>query len=248
MTANRTLQDMLRLAAQLVPGLTGVVHAPSDGVGNHAALEALFAHWSGAYPEAGRAYWSSRCWGILIWQPVYLSVIGVHASGASLSLARIAQPIDGGWTREVRMPDHTPEQGESSALIAHAAREIDACCTRLQAELTPVLRLNPAMTRGTLADVVLGALLAARKAHPSWSDAHMQTLAARWLGAIGIEGCGGYFTFARTDGTRGLAIERQTCCYHFRRRDGAMCSTCPRLAKEERIVRLNTERDAALEA
>jgi hypothetical protein len=94
---------------------------------------------------------------------------------------------------------------------------------------------------------VLGALLAARKAHPSWSDAQLQTLAAQWLGALGIEGCGGYFTFARTDGTRGLALERQTCCYHFRRRDGEMCSTCPRLAKHERIVRLNTERDAALQ-
>jgi siderophore ferric iron reductase len=244
MTANRTLQDLLRLAAQLVPGLTGIVREGEC----EADYQALFTHWSASYPEAGRAYWSSRCWGIVIWQPVYLSVIGVHAARASLSLERIVQPIDGGWTREVQLPDHAPVQGDPSVLIGHAAREITAFCRLAREKLMPVIRLNPAMMNGTLADVVLAALLAARKARPEWSDAHVQTLGARWLAALDIARHGGYFAFDRTDGSRALALERQTCCYHFRRRDGAMCSTCPRLDKHERIVRLNMERDAALEA
>ncbi|KND60542.1 hypothetical protein BVER_03637c [Candidatus Burkholderia verschuerenii] len=248
MAANRALQDLLRLAAQLVPGLKGVVHAQCDDTNNRASLKALLAHWSGAYPEAGRAYWSSRCCGILIWQPVYLSVTGVHAARASLSLQHVSQPIDDGWTREVRLPDHAPQQGDECALIAHSASEIATCCARIHADLMPVIRLNPAMVRGTLADVVLAALLAARKAHSEWNDVHMQALGARWLAALDIEGCGGYFSFERSDGTHAIALDRQTCCYHYRRRDGVMCSTCPRFAKHERIVRLNTERDAALEA
>jgi siderophore ferric iron reductase len=244
MTANRTLQDLLRLAAQLVPGLTGIVRNEACDAG----YEALFTHWSTAYPEAGRAYWSSRCWGIVLWQPVYLSVIGVHAARASISLERIAQPIDGGWTREVHLPDHAPVQGDPSVLIEHAAREITAFCRLAREKLTPIIRLNPAMMNGTLADIVLAALLAARRARPEWSDAHVQALGDEWLAALDITGHGGYFAFDRTDGSRALALERQTCCYHYRRRDGAMCSTCPRLDKHERIVRLNMERDAALEA
>ncbi|WP_043287938.1 siderophore ferric iron reductase [Paraburkholderia oxyphila] len=266
MAANRALEDMLRLAARLVPGLHGVVlaqpeappalsvqepvyvcPAPRADEGNRAALDALSAYWSRAWPEAGRAYWASRCWGILIWQPVYLSVIGVHAAQRVLSLAALAQPVSEGWTREVRLPDHAPTPGDTEELIAHAAREIAACCAQIYADLTPVIRVNPAAARGTQADVVLAALLAARKMRPEWSDAQVDALGRRWLAALDIEGCGGYFAFARTDGSHSLALERKTCCYHYRRRDGEMCSTCPRLAKHERIVRLNAERDAALE-
>jgi siderophore ferric iron reductase len=260
MAANRTLEELLRLAARLVPGLNGVVAAPGSGSatpglahaypapisgdGNRAALEALLAHWSKAYPEAGRPYWSSRCWGILIWQPLYLSVIGVHVSQAALSLERLLQPVEGGWTSEVRLPDHAPMQGDTAVLIARAARDIAACCAQMHDELMPVIRLNPAAARSTQADVVLAALLAASKARPEWSDAQVETLSRQWLAALGLEGCGGLFSFARSDGSRALALERQTCCYHYRRRDGEPCSTCPRLAKQERIVRLNRERDA----
>jgi siderophore ferric iron reductase len=244
MTANRTLDRVLRLAAQRVPGLRGVAcEETPERFGD--ANRALLAHWSSAYPEAGRAYGAARCWGILIWQPVYLSVIGVHAAGASLSLEHIAQPVENGWTLEVRMPGHEPVQGDMAQLIAHAACEIAACCARIHDELAPVIRLNPASVKGTLADVALAALLAARHAHPEWNDAQTQALGQRWLDALGIATHGGYFAFERTDGSCALALERQTCCYHYRRRDGEMCSTCPRLAKDERIVRLNMERDAA---
>lgn len=264
MAANRALEDMLHLAARLVPGLRAevasreharpaqaFVHArpaPRGDDGNRAALDALLTYWSHAYPEAGRAYWSSRCWGILIWQPLYLSVIGVHASGAALSLQNIEQPIADGWTSEVRLRDHAPLQGETSALIEHAAREIAACCAQMHDELAPVIRLNTVAVRGTQADVVLAALLAARKARPEWSDAQVESLGRQWLGALGLEGLGGYFAFECANRARALALDRRTCCYHFRRRDGEMCSTCPRLTRQARIERLQAQHDAALEA
>jgi siderophore ferric iron reductase len=264
MAANRALDEMLRLAARLVPGLHGTVAtrgatraapeavharpAPGSGGDNRAALDALLGYWSGAYPEAGRAYWSSRCWGILIWQPLYLSVIGVHVSRASLSLGDIAQPIAGGWTREVRVRDHAPMQGDTQALIAHAASEIVSCCAQMHDELMPVIRLNPASARGTQADVVLAALLAARKLRPDWRDTHVEALGQQWLAALGLDDQGGYFTFARTDGSCALALDRRTCCYHYRRRDGELCSTCPRLTQDERVERLNAQHDTALDA
>ncbi|MCG5076883.1 siderophore ferric iron reductase [Paraburkholderia tagetis] len=267
MAANRTLADMLRLAAHLVPGLRGVVSAPAlarppasgqDPLhvcpaphaceSNRAALDALLAHWSRACPEAGRAYWAARCWGILIWQPVYLSVIGVHAARRALSLASFAQPIAEGWTREVRLHDHAPAVGDTGTLIALAACEIAASCAQIHDDLAAVIRVNPVTARGTQADVVLAALLAASKARPEWRHADIEATGRQWLAALDIDGCGGYFAFERSDGSRALALERRTCCYHYRRRDGEMCSTCPRLAKQERVVRLNAQRDATLEA
>ncbi|RKT13938.1 siderophore ferric iron reductase [Paraburkholderia sp. RAU2J] len=264
MTATRTLEDLLRLAARVVPGLRGVVadcassspscndesarrathFRPARCDGNRVALEALLSFWTTGYPEAGRAYWSLRCWGILIWQPIYLSVIGVHTAQRALLLDRFEQPIENGWTREVRLPDHVPEHGDPDALIDRAASEIAACCVQIFDELSSVVRLNAHAARCMQADCVLAALLALRPTHPGWTHAHIEALGERWLRALALAGRGGFFVFARSDGASALALDRRTCCYHYRRRDGELCSTCPRLAQRERIVRLNAERDA----
>lgn len=260
MVANRTLEDILRSAARVVPGLRGVVtdcanglpHCISESVhlhparcdGNRAALEALLAHWKVAYPEAGRAYWSLRCWGILIWQPIYLGVIGVHTAQRALSLDRFEQPIENGWTREVRLPDHAPAPGDPIALIDLAACEIAACCAQIFDELARVIRLNTHAASGMQADCVLAALLALRPTRPDWNHAHVEALGERWLTALALAGRSSFFSYARSDGSSALALDRQTCCYHYRRRDGELCSTCPRLEKRERIARLNAERDA----
>jgi siderophore ferric iron reductase len=227
----------------------GAAHLrPARCDGNRAALEALLAHWSAAYPEAGRAYWSLRCWGILIWQPIYLSVIGVHTTQRVLSLDRFEQPIENGWTREVRLPDHAPAQGDPDTLIDLAAREIAACCAQIFDELSRVIRLNAHAASGMQADCVLAALLALRAARPEWHHAHIEALGERWLTALTLTGRSGFFAYASSDGSRALALERQACCYHYRRRDGELCSTCPRLEKRERIARLNADRDATLTA
>jgi siderophore ferric iron reductase len=263
MTANRTLEDLLRLAARVVPGLRGVVadrvsgapcidesargaahRRPARCDDNRAALEALLAFWTTAYPEAGRAYWSLRCWGILIWQPIYLSVIGVHTAQRALSLGRFEQPIENGWTREVQLPAHAPTHGDQDTLIDLAASEIAACCAQIFDELSRVIRLNAHAARSMQADCVLAALLAVRAKRPDWRHAQLESLGERWLRALELGGRSGFFAYPRSDGASALALDRQTCCYHYRRRDGELCSTCPRLEKRERIVRLNAERDA----
>jgi ferric iron reductase protein FhuF len=98
------------------------------------------------------------------------------------------------------------------------------------------------------AECVLAALLAVRATCPEWDHARVEALGEHWLEALTLAGRGGFFAYARSDGSSALALDRRTCCYHFRRRDGELCSTCPRLEKRERIVRLNAERDATLTA
>ena len=199
-----------------------------------------------AYPEAGHAYWSLRCWGILIWQPIYLGVIDVHTAQRALSLVHFEQPTENGWTREVRLPDHAPAQGDPTALIELAACEIAACCAQIFDELSRVIRLNAHAASGMQADCVLAALLALRPKRPAWNHAHLEALGERWLTALSLAGRTRFFAYARSDGSSALALDRQTRCYHYRRRDGELCSTCPQLEKSERIARLNAERDATL--
>ena len=280
----RTLEDLLCIAADVVPGLCAAVMAPRPCCapcaerpdlsayaaaetgpetvaeaaamasvyehpprcdGNRAAINALLDHWVTAYPEAGRAYWSLRCWGILIWQPIYLSVIAVHATQRVLSLDNFTQSIESGWTRTIGIADHAPLHAEDSRLITLAAQQIDACCAHIFRELSPVIRINCHAARCMHADCVLAALLAVRTRYAHLTDTQCEARGKDWLTALSLVGRGGFFAYTCTDGSNALALDRQTCCYHYRRHDGELCSTCPRLDKRERIVRLNATRDAA---
>jgi siderophore ferric iron reductase len=144
----------------------------------------------------------------------------------------------------VRLPDHAPAQGGPDALIDLAAREIAACCAQIFDELSNVIRVNAHSARAMQADCVPAALLALRAMRPDWHHPQVEAVGQRWLASLELAGRSGFFAYPRSDGASALALDRQTCCYHYRRRDGELCSTCPRLEKRERIVRLNAERDA----
>ncbi len=287
----RTLEDLLCLTTDTVPGLRAAVMAPrscrppgadwrdlrvrvseaptTQALGertaeaiaetqmytrparcdaNRAAIDALLDYWRSAYPEAGRAYWSLRCWGILIWQPIYLSVISVHAAQRVLSLDSFAQSIDNGWTGTLRIADHVPQHADTSRAITLAALQVQACCEQIFAELSTVIRTNTHAARCMQADCALAALLAVQTRDPGLTNPQCEAMGQQWLAALSLAGRGGFFAYTCTDGSNALALERQTCCYHYRRHDGELCATCPRLDKHERTARLNATRDAAQRA
>ena len=87
------------------------------------------------------------------------------------------------------------------------------------------------------ADCVLSAL---RSGEPAVANAWARETAADWLARLGIAGRSGYLAYQR-DSLPVIAVDRQVCCHHFRRRDGDYCSTCPKLDTTERIARLDAE-------
>ncbi|WIW00756.1 hypothetical protein PPH40_016640 [Achromobacter ruhlandii] len=94
---NHDLDDLLALTGRLVPGLSGqVAAAPWPGIrpgaDNAQAIARLRDVWGQRYPEAGPHYLALRCWGLLIWQPVYLSVIAAHRSEIVPDLSRRPPP------------------------------------------------------------------------------------------------------------------------------------------------------------
>ncbi|WP_347557665.1 siderophore ferric iron reductase [Robbsia sp. KACC 23696] len=219
--------------------------APSDQ--NQACIAALVAHWSRAYPEAGRAYWSLRCWGILIWKPIYVSVIAVHRAHCLPSLAGFEQTFAEGWTHTARYPAHRPVQGIPTDLIEQAAADINRFCASALEALSRSIRINVRAAQGMQADCVLAALLAAQPASgEGGATTEIEALCARWLAALHLDGRSGFFAYRGRDGIPTLEVDRQTCCYHFRRHDGVRCHTCPRLTLAERIARQDgTPLDAA---
>ena len=57
------------------------------GADNAAAIRDLRDWWLERHPEAGPHYLALRCWGLLIWQPIYLGMIAAHRSAIAPDLA-----------------------------------------------------------------------------------------------------------------------------------------------------------------
>src|SRR3546814_2659820 len=77
-----------------------------------------------AYPEAGRHYWAFRTWGLLVWQPVYLTLAGVHLGRAGIRPECISQSAVDCMVWGCRIADHDPLEGNEAELLNAAASSL----------------------------------------------------------------------------------------------------------------------------
>jgi siderophore ferric iron reductase len=225
------------LAGRIGPAAAGELVAGGDP----APMAALVDGWRQRHPEAGPLYWASRCWTLIIWQPLYLAVWAVHGSGAVPRLGTLAQRVRGGMVAGYALEAHEPETLPVAAAIRCAADEAGTVAARLYDDLTKQVRLHPKMASRLQADSLLSALLAVARARPDWDADHTVALGEAWLDAMRLAGHSGVMTFDLPGGGRGLGLARKVCCQHFRRADGELCASCPKLEPEQRLLRLQEE-------
>lgn len=232
--------------AGLVPGLQGRIGQPQPGdivagADNSAVLTALLEHHRQHYPEAGHHYWSIRCWNLLIWQPVALALCAVHLAGTALRFSALGQQAGDGMVAGYSLPEQPLQPGPEAGLIVAAAAEIRSLGDPLLEQLAGLVRINPVLARRLLADRVLATLLHLQILSPQPDNNALYGLARRWLTALDLDGASDLMSIDLPGGGQRLALDRKGCCQHYRRHDGELCSTCPRLARAERIERLQQE-------
>lgn len=237
---NAQLHGLLAAAHELVPGWQGqwavrTRHAPWCSP-DRGELAALHEGLRRRHPEAGRAYAALRGWGLLVWQPVYLAVIGCHVQRVAWQCDALHQPVEQGAVPGFVLLDHVPRQhtGEDACRAVMAA-ELVPRCDRLAAEWQALTALHGRSARRVLADCVLEALLLVQRLRHDWSRDDVRRHGDRWLLALGLTGESGYLVYRDTGGAERLALERRICCLHFRRAGGEPCATCPRLPLAQRL-------------
>ncbi|WP_158223004.1 siderophore ferric iron reductase [Halovibrio salipaludis] len=231
---------LLSLAARLHPGLNGAA-APavepglSPGAENTQVIAAIQRVWAEGYPEAGQPYSSVRTWTLLMWQPVFLSVLGVHGAGAVVPVDRLWQRVEQGVVAGFRLQGGWPgtpesEQERIEAASVHLLRVRD----ELLEGLKTVTRIKPLTANRLLADMLLIAVQRVGLAVAGFSNERVEALGRAWLAATGLRGQSRYLPLELPGGQVVLGLERRACCMHYRRDDGCYCSSCPKLSQSER--------------
>lgn len=240
------LHNLLDVISHSLPGLqVRIGAADADQLvcgseGNPQRIATLYQHWRQAHPEAGPHYWTVRSWTYLVWQPVYLTVLSVHLAQRMPCLSSLAQTVQNGVVSGFCLPEHCPQQAAQEALISLAASQLERLLRRQHAEFCQVQNIHGKLAQRLAADYVLAALLQVQR-QLTLDNSQLRALAARWLEALGLRGSSDLLEVRLEDGRDCLSLERKACCQHFRRCDGELCSTCPKLRRDERLLRLREE-------
>jgi len=242
-TNRSELDRLLSRAEQNLPGLLYPLSAPNGlGLTTTAGDSGLFAmrdYWVRAHPEAGAHYLAMRCWGLAIWQPIYLCVLTAHLDTQVPRLNGVWQSWSDkdGLTHGVWLPSHMPHTGTLDERVVYGVSEIVYFCGLMLRAMSAVLPVNNRVAEATIAECVLAALLLAR-CRMSIDTVETQFWADRWLNGIGVANGCGLLIYRNARGDPALMLDRTLCCHHFRRWDGDMCASCVKLTREERISRM----------
>lgn len=138
------------------------------------------------------------------------------------------------------LSDHCPQRAAEDELINLAGSQLADLLRRQHVEFCQVQSIHGKLAQRLAADYVLAALLLVQR-QLSLDNQQLRGLSARWLEALGLRGGSDLLEVRLEDGSDCLTLERKACCQHFRRCDGELCSTCPKLRRDERLVRLREE-------
>ncbi|MGB6104435.1 MAG: siderophore ferric iron reductase [Pusillimonas sp.] len=191
-----------------------------------------------AYPEAGRHYWAFRTWGLLVWQPVYLTLAGIHLSHTSIRMECISQRATACMVWGCRIADHAPFEGDEDELFNMAATPLRDAAGALLDTCATTIGLHRKAAGRLQADYVTAAVLRIMALRPDWSIDDAVAWGGRWLESLGLRGAGGFLRYRDNAGAEHLAMERKICCLVYKRHDGFLCDTCPRIPLPDRLERL----------
>ncbi|MGO2510333.1 siderophore ferric iron reductase [Marinomonas polaris] len=192
------------------------------------ALLVLHETLQEAHPETGAPYWRIRCWGLACWQPIYLAMICVYQLKAvPLRLQEIEQKQSGEMVAGYFLPDGMWQEGSHKTLIKTASEQLNTMFQSFETAHVDAFGGRPALYQGLLADQLMSALIAINNLLPDEQKYNLETDFQLWAQGMNLplKPLAGL----SQQETETPVFVRHTCCLHFRRDGGELCTNCPRL-------------------
>ncbi|MGB2078644.1 MAG: siderophore ferric iron reductase [Vibrio sp.] len=218
-------QSELDVAYLAEPAHGDLLDPKSD---NQDKLASIYQTLEQNYPEAGHAYWLSRTWSLLTWQPVYISLLSIYGLKALPeldSLTQVWRPdlnfVAGFGLNGAQFYSDCPE-----VLISKAASQLKPLFESYREQLDSNVRVRPAFVNHLLADGLVASLLRFQQHLPL--DANQLAKHAKlWLQAFGLPEKSLEKLHFNSQ-TQLWEYTRTSCCMAYRCASGSLCQDCPR--------------------
>jgi len=248
------LQSSFLAAAQqlhpaLVPEPTSSMATNAEiAVVNKKNLKNLYSELSRAYPAAGKVYWINRCWALLYWQPVYLSLLAVHQCNCLLDTKQLHRLIRGhsiyGFLplTDSALQTGTPDK----ELIKQQAIVLKNQLQQDYQQLLSLSRIAKGNAWGLVADCILRVL-------QQFTFLNFQqkiSYGHQWLSAMNLFDHQGRprSELVMCNESKQLLINSKSCCMHHLRDKNNLCAGCPIQSDETRRKRVKEKASALAEA
>lgn len=247
---NRWRQDQLLFhARQFFPALQAVTEKNDEPSiyfdnENRALLKQLYTELQRVHPEAGRVYWRSRSWILLVWQPIYLTVFAVQHAQLLPNIRLMHQYLRNGLVAGFYLESIDMIEADKETLIEQGAQLLEDVCMQALTQLNEVCRLHPRSAWRMVADTVLSALCRLRAFDSRYNNEQIIADSRQWLNAMKLEQESALMRIRSADHKDILALNRKSCCYVYRCATGQVCPDCPKQSlavREQRIAEECTE-------
>lgn len=200
---------------------------------NAEAIRALYENLKLAHPEAGSAYWLTRTWTLLCWQPIYVAFIAIYACRGLPNLSTMAQQVHPQFISGYQFESDEYSQGNEQQLIELAGKDLNHLFDHFRQEINQWTRIRPGFTKHLFADGVLGCLVKLNRYAPDLTESYLLNQAKTWLSACHLPEKL-VQTLSYDAPSHRLTLVRTSCCLVYKCQGRKLCDDCPRLPSNKR--------------
>ncbi len=196
-------------------------------------IRELYENFKSAHPEAGPAYWLTRTWGMLCWQPIYVAFISIYACEGLPKLSAMGQQVQPNFISGYHFHSEEFYQGAQQELIDYAGTELNTLFEYFRQEMSLWTRIRPGFTNHLFADGVLGCLIRLSQFAPDLPGEYLLDQAHQWLKACDLPEK--LMASLKYDPeSKQLTFVRTSCCLVYKCEGKKLCQDCPRHPNNKR--------------
>ena len=178
-----------------------------------------------AFPEAGQAYWITRSWDLLCWQPLAIAFIAVYQCQQV--------PTFMGFTQQVRLQMVSGFSfasselliGKETKLIKQVGKQLKLLFESYRLHLNELVRCRPGFANRLLADNLMAQLVLLKKQKPQMDNALIIEHAQYWFEVLALDNR----LIASLHGyENSIELKRSSCCLAYKIPAGKFCDNCPK--------------------
>lgn len=185
-----------------------------------------------AQPDAGQAYWITRSWNLLCWQPLYIGLIAVYQCHQAPSFSGFTQQIRPHSVSGFTLSENDIETGTIASLIATVGQRIAVLFEHYQACLNEVVRCRPNFAKRLLADNLMVQFVRLQTLFPQFTSPLILEHAQWWFTALDLPNRLIDSLSVQEDNT--LKLQRTSCCLAYKISTGTLCDNCPKSHSKHR--------------